>query len=116
MPEIVFSLLIATPAILAGVATLLAWRRVTRPYLFLAFAFLSLLGIQAITAPGTLGILFPLDGALSAALAQQAFVRGLVAAAALQVLLRCPLLWWLYRGLQKGMPPYHQASTDRLQS
>jgi hypothetical protein len=98
----VITTLIFLPAILALISSAIAWRTVSRPWLFLVASALGLFGVQALVAPAvTAFFLFP-PPAGSVADLTFGFGRGLVVGAALQLIVGLPFVWWLGRGLRKS--------------
>ncbi|MCE2968906.1 MAG: hypothetical protein LW847_01540 [Burkholderiales bacterium] len=101
MPDFALTALVYLPVIIGLVGTALAWRRVSRPVLFLVVSVLALLGIQAVIAPGVAWFLLG-DFGNADAVAQQTYFRVVGMAAAVVLVAGTPLLWWLYRGLRRA--------------
>jgi hypothetical protein len=102
MSEALLGLLVFMPVVVAVTAAAFVWRRVERPVLFPFAGALSLLGLQAIVSPVAVGVFLPSGGGLTLAAANAAFGQSVVFAAVVVVLLGCPVLWWLYRGLRRA--------------
>lgn len=101
MPEQLISALVFAPLLVALAATVVAWRFIERPVLFLVVGMLAMLGVQSLLAPaGTLAItyLFPHEQGQGAS---APFVRGVVASAAGVALVGPPLLYWLASGFRR---------------
>jgi hypothetical protein len=86
-------LALIAPLALAICAAALAWRKVTRPFLFLCVAAIARLVIQAV-------VLFFIAGRVPPGEPDAAYVQLGWLAAALVAVIGCPLLWLLYRGLR----------------
>ncbi len=99
MPLAEISTLALLPLLLALAATVVAWRRVSRPSLFLVCSVLSLLGVQSLAAPSAAGF-YILAGVLSIKSTGDPGYT-IVVAAVLQLILGLPFLWWLARALRK---------------
>lgn len=98
MSELVLAALILTPVILSVLGSVLVWRHVVRPWLYLVISLLALLGVQAIVAPVAVVALFvPKLGGVNAVVD-----RSVVVSAACVVVFGVPLLWWLYKGLRRA--------------
>ena len=93
--------LVFLPLILAVIASALAWRRVSRPWLFLVASVLTMFGLQQILAPAAAAVYVPSSGLHNAVGLDSPFGRSLIAAAVVQLLIGLPFLWWLSRGLRK---------------
>ena len=101
MSEAQIATLVGLPVIIAILASVIAWRTVSRPWLFLVASLLALLGLQGIAAPAATAVFYPspVSGPLTW---DSPFARGLVLSAVLQLAVGGPFLWWLSRGLRKG--------------
>ncbi len=99
MPIAEISSLVLLPLFLALAASIVVWRWVSRPWLFLVTSALALLGVQSLAAPSAAGF-FLLSSALNIK-SNVEFGYTLIVAAILQVILGIPFLWWLVRGLRK---------------
>ena len=93
--------LVSLPLVLGVLATAIVWRRVSRPWLFLAATVLALLGLQGIAAPAATALFLPFD-ASEPLTSESGFGRALIFSAVLQVIVGIPFIWWLSRGLRKG--------------
>jgi hypothetical protein len=93
--------LVSLPLVLATVATAFAWRRVSRPWLFLAASILALLGLQGLAAPAATAVFLYPQGSTSLT-TESGFGRALIFSAVLQLVMGIPFMWWLSRGLRKG--------------
>jgi hypothetical protein len=121
MTEPLLSILIALPLLMGGAAGVVVWQRVNHPALYCVVGTLSLLGLQGVAAPAAMNFLLA-DGGLAKEASTDPFVRGVILSAAIEVLVGCPLLWWLYRSLRstaaarelpKGLDGSGPASSSR---
>jgi hypothetical protein len=101
MPDFALTALVFSPVLISLAGTVLAWRRVSRPALFLVVSVLALLGVQAVIAPGVAWFLVGGFGNADA-VAQQTYFRVVGMAAVVVLVAGTPLLWWLYRGLRRA--------------
>lgn len=88
-------LVLLAPLVLAVCATAMAWRRVTKPFLFLFVAVLALVAIQAV------GLLLMAE-LLPPSEPDETYMQMGMFVAALAVAIGCPMLWFLYRALRHG--------------
>ena len=95
--------LVSLPLVLAGVASAVVWRNVSRPWLFLAASILALLGLQGLTAPAATAMFLPAQ-ASAPLTTEYGFGRALIFSRVIQLVLGIPFMWWLSRGLRKGQP------------
>ena len=93
--------LVSLPLILGVLATVIVWRKVSRPWLFFAATVLALLGLQGIAAPAATAFFLPSEGSAPLT-AESGFGRALILSAVLQVIMGIPFMWWLSRGLRKA--------------
>ena len=103
MSNTMLVILIFLPVILAVAASVICWRTLSRPFLFLVAAVLSLGGMQALIAPVAFSIMLPGMGSLQEAATDGAFVQTHIVSTGVQVTLGLAFLWWLYRGLRKPL-------------
>ena len=101
MSTIMTIVLACLPLILAVAVSLICWRTLSRPFLFLVAAVLSLGGLQGLVASLAFPMLQSAAGNMYEATANEALVRTNIAAAVAQLTLGLAFLWWLYRGLRK---------------
>ena len=101
MNETLLGTLILLPPILAGIATLWLWRRIPNRGLFFVVSALSLIGLQSLSAPAAIGAFLPYGGGPARAVANEAYVQGVIVSAAIQVTIGVGILFWLYRVLRK---------------
>jgi hypothetical protein len=102
MSEIILTAFVAVPLIIGLVGSVIVWRLVTRPWLFLVISVLVLLGLQSLFAPAVTSVFYGTTGSLSQAAAHEAFVHGVIIGALGNAVLGIPLLWWLFRGLHRA--------------
>src|SRR5688500_19160898 len=85
------------PVILGLVAGAVAWRRVTRPLLYLVVSSLALVGIQTALSPVVVLLFLVSRSGTPEAIVHGSYLRGLAAAACGVAVLGLPLLFWLYQ-------------------
>jgi ABC-type sugar transport system permease subunit len=101
MSTFMLGLLLNLPFVMALIATALVWRIIHHRALFLVTAALSLLGLQSIIAPASIGIFLPHGGGLSQAVVIDSFTQSVRVAAVVILLLGVPYLWWLRYAFRK---------------
>jgi hypothetical protein len=101
MSTFMLGLLINLPFVVALIATAVVWRTINRQLLFFVAAALSLLGLQSLIAPVSIGIFLPHGGGLTQHVVIDSFTQSVRAAAAAILMLGIPYLWWLRYAFRK---------------
>ncbi len=89
------------PGIIAVIATLLFWSRISNRMLFLVTALLSLLGLQSIGVSVARFVYLQVVFKVATG-TDQLFTQHFVVVAAVQLLLGIPFAWWLSNIFRKA--------------
>ena len=101
MSTFMLGLLINLPFVVALIATAVVWRTIQRRWLFLIAATLSLLGLQSLITPVSIGIFMPNGGGLTRAVVIDSFTYSVRVAAVAILVPGVPYLWWLRYAFRK---------------